>query len=47
MVKDGYIELPAGPGLGIEPDEGAFQKYPYRSWRRTNAVRPDGSIGFN
>ena len=46
-VKDGYIELPTAPGLGIEIDEAACQRYPYKPWRRTNAVRPDGSIGFN
>lgn len=46
-VRDGYIPLPTRPGLGIELNEAAFGKYPYRSWRRTNAVRPDGSIAFN
>jgi len=46
-VKEGYIELPTAPGLGIEIDEAACQRYPYKPWRRTNAVRPDGSIGFN
>jgi galactonate dehydratase len=47
VVKDGYIELPTAPGLGIELDEAAFQKYPFRSWRRSSPIRPDGSIGFN
>ncbi|MGI8423455.1 MAG: enolase C-terminal domain-like protein, partial [Chloroflexota bacterium] len=46
-VRDGYIEIPTAPGLGIELNEEAFAKYPFRSWRRTNAVRPDGSIAFN
>ncbi|CAA9280422.1 MAG: Gluconate dehydratase [uncultured Chloroflexi bacterium] len=47
VVKDGYIDLPTKPGLGIELNEEAFAKYPYAPWRRTNAIRPDGSIGFN
>jgi muconate cycloisomerase len=25
--KPPYVELPIGPGLGIEPDENAIQKY--------------------
>jgi galactonate dehydratase len=47
VVKDGYIELPTKPGLGIDLDESAFEKYTFRPWRRTNPIRPDGSIGFN
>ena len=27
IVKDGYVEVPQGPGLGIELDEEAIQKY--------------------
>jgi len=46
-VQGGYIDLPTAPGLGIDLDESAFAKYPYRSWRRNSPVRPDGSIGFN
>ena len=47
VVRNGYIELPTKPGLGIELDEANFEKYPYRSWRRRSPIRPDGSIGFN
>jgi galactonate dehydratase len=46
-VKDGYLPLPAVPGLGVELDEAAFRRYPFRSWRRAQPIRPDGSIGFN
>ncbi len=46
-VKDGYIELPTAPGLGIELNEDGFKSHPFKPWRRTNAIRPDGSIGFN
>lgn len=47
VVRDGYIELPTKPGLGIELNEEALKQYPFRSWRRTSPIRPDGSIGFN
>jgi galactonate dehydratase len=46
VVKDGYIEAPTRPGLGIELNEEAFGKYPYRSWHRGFPWRPDGAIGF-
>jgi galactonate dehydratase len=46
VVKDGYIEAPMQPGLGIELNEEAFGKYPFRSWHRGFPWRPDGSIGF-
>jgi D-galactarolactone cycloisomerase len=29
-IVDGCIEVPSGPGLGIEIDESALQRYPYR-----------------
>jgi galactonate dehydratase len=29
-VKDGWLELPQGPGLGIELDEEAARRFPYR-----------------
>jgi galactonate dehydratase len=47
VVKDGHVALPTKPGLGIELNEEAIRKYPYKPWRRTNAIRADGSIGFN
>lgn len=46
VVRDGYIEAPTRPGLGIELNEEAFGKYPYRSWHRGFPWRPDGSLGF-
>ena len=46
-IKDGYMELPQGPGLGIEFDEAAAAKYPPNaSWDRPVIVKPDGSIGL-
>ena len=29
-VEDGYIQIPTGPGLGIELDEDALARYPYQ-----------------
>ncbi len=29
-VKDGYVQLPTEPGLGLELDEAALAQYPYR-----------------
>ena len=29
-VKDGYIQIPTGPGLGIELDEDALARHPYQ-----------------
>jgi L-alanine-DL-glutamate epimerase-like enolase superfamily enzyme len=28
-VKDSYIELPTGPGLGVDLDERALARHPY------------------
>jgi galactonate dehydratase len=30
VVRDSYVDLPTGPGLGVEVDEVAFRAYPYR-----------------
>ncbi len=45
-LVDGYLELPTAPGLGIELNEDAFAQYPYRSWRRSFPIRPDGSLAY-
>jgi galactonate dehydratase len=45
-VVDGYIDLPTAPGLGIELNEEAFGHYPYRPWRRSFPLRPDGSLAY-
>ncbi|MFN8526537.1 MAG: galactonate dehydratase [Chloroflexota bacterium] len=47
VVKDGYIEVPETPGFGVEVDESAFAKYPFKRWRRSFPVGPDGAVGFN
>jgi galactonate dehydratase len=45
-IENGYLELPQGPGLGIEFNEEAAQKYPPTTWDRPIIVKPDGSIGL-
>jgi galactonate dehydratase len=46
VLRDGYLELPTRPGLGIELNEAAFPRYPYRSWHRGFPIRSDGSLAF-
>ena len=38
-VVDGYIEVPEAPGLGIELDEEALARYPYRPFPPRSSVR--------
>lgn len=45
-LKDGYLELPDAPGLGVELNEQVFEKYPYRPWRRGRPTKPDGMLAF-
>jgi galactonate dehydratase len=39
-VRDGYIELPDGPGFGVEFDTGAMAKYPYSPQNFLRLFRP-------
>jgi len=44
-VRDGYIDLPTGPGLGIELDEEALQDKIGHDWRNPEPYDPDdGSV---
>jgi galactonate dehydratase len=43
-VVDGYIELPTGPGLGVELDEEAIRGFPYRPRPYGGIFRRDGSV---
>ena len=45
-LVDGYLELPDKPGLGIDINEDALDKYPFRSWRRAFPIRTDGSLAY-
>jgi galactonate dehydratase len=44
--RGGYLEIPDTPGLGIELDLKAIQKYPPRPWRRAPVFEVDGNIGY-
>jgi len=46
VLKDGYLELPSAPGLGIELNEDVVEKFPARRWHRPFPIRPDGSMGW-
>ncbi len=35
-VENGYIKIPTGPGLGLELNEEAMAKYPYREFAKRN-----------
>ena len=45
-VEKGYVLIPEKPGWGIELNEEAFSKYPYRAWNRGFPRRDDGSMAF-
>jgi galactonate dehydratase len=44
-VRDGYVDLPTGPGLGIELDEEAMKDKVGHDWRNPETYDPDdGSV---
>jgi len=43
-VDKGYIEIPTGPGLGIELDEAAVAKMTGHDWRNPESYEEDGSV---
>lgn len=46
VIENGYMELPEGPGLGIDFNEEAAAAYPPKDWDRPVIIKPDGSIGL-
>ena len=44
VIEDGYLKLPEGPGLGIEFNEEAAEKYPSKPYDRPVIVQLDGGI---
>jgi galactonate dehydratase len=46
VLKDGYLELPTAPGLGIELNEEALKKAPAGPWHRPFPFRADGSMAW-
>ena len=45
-IEGGHLLLPDKPGLGIEFNEAAAAKYPFRPFDRPVIVQPDGGIGL-
>ena len=46
VAKDGYIDLPTEPGIGLDLDEAALAKYPYQGPRRPRLLNPeDEAVG--
>jgi len=41
VCRDGFVDLPAGPGLGIELDENALADQIDHSWRNPETYHPD------
>ena len=46
ILKDGYLDLPEGPGWGVELNLDYLQAHPYQRWNRATPYREDGSIAF-
>jgi galactonate dehydratase len=44
--KDGYLEIPDTPGLGIELNLDVIKKHPPKPWRRGPVIEADGNIGW-
>jgi galactonate dehydratase len=45
-IEAGHLLLSEDPGLGVEIDEKAAEKYPYRPFDRPVIIQPDGGIGL-
>ena len=43
-VKDGHLEIPDRPGLGIDLNIEAFKHYPPTSWERPALTTSDGAL---
>lgn len=44
-IRDGRVLPPTRPGLGIEVDERAAAKHPYKPERELRVFHPDGAVG--
>lgn len=47
VFKDGYLELPTGPGLGIELDEEAMRDKIGHDWRNPESYHPDDGAAID
>ncbi len=44
VLKDGFVDLPTGPGLGIELDEDALADKLDHDWRNRESYHPDDNV---
>src|SRR4029079_2545289 len=47
VIKEGYIDLPTGPGLGIELDEEALADKLSHDWRNSETYSPDDGAAID
>ena len=47
VFKDGYLELPTAPGLGIELDEEAMKDKIGHDWRNRESYHPDDGAAID
>jgi len=47
VVKEGHVQLPTGPGLGIELDEAAMADKLGHDWRNREAYHPDDGAAID
>lgn len=45
-LKDGYLEIPETPGIGVELDEEGMRKHPFRQHGGPVPLRDDGSVAL-
>lgn len=45
VIRDGCVELPTGPGLGIELDDDAIAEKKGHDWKNPHVYHEDGSVG--
>ena len=45
-LVDGYLEIPEKPGWGIDLNLEAVPHFPFKSWRRGQTYRNDGSLAY-
>jgi len=47
VLKDGYVDLPTAPGLGIELDEELMADKIGHDWRNPEAYHPDDGAAID
>ena len=45
-LREGYLEIPDTPGIGLELDFDKFKNQPLKPWHRRFPIEHDGNIGY-